>query len=175
MERVYVPATEIKMLEDENDTDHFVVEGLGAAFGNIDRVDDIIEKGAFRKTLVNRKTNIKMLFNHNSDDLMGVWTTAIEREDGLFVKGIMHKEDPLAQRMKRLIDMGALDSMSIGFRVKDYIIDDGIRVIKEMDLHEVSLVPFPANEEAAIMGVKSVDDVQTWTKKDIEELSLIHI
>ena len=67
----------------------------------------------------------------------------------------MHKQDPEAQRIKRLIDMGALDSMSIGFSVKEFKIVDGIRVIEEVELFEISIVTFPANAEASISSVKS--------------------
>jgi HK97 family phage prohead protease len=128
-----------------------------ASTPDLDQGGDIVVKGAFGRTLAQRG-GVKMLWNHKSDLMpIGVYTKMEEREGGLYVEGKL-SDTQLGRDAATLLKDGAIDSMSIGYMVKDSDYDkDGIRVIKDLDLYEVSLVNFPMNEKAVITQVKNLD------------------
>lgn len=129
------------------------LEGYAATFGNVDSVGDIIVKGAFAGSILKRKP--KFMYQHSTDELIGVVNEAYEDEQGLFIQASFAKTQA-AQDARELVKMGAIGEMSIGYSTKqaDYR-SDGVRLLKEIDLYEVSLVTFPANEMAKITKVKS--------------------
>jgi HK97 family phage prohead protease len=130
------------------------IEGYAATFGNVDAVGDIILQGAFSKSLATYKP--KMLWQHDSDDLIGVWNEHFEDSNGLFVKGIFANTQ-CGNEARELAKIGAVSEMSIGYSVvKANYRADGIRILEELELREVSLVTFPANEKAKITRVKSL-------------------
>jgi uncharacterized protein len=128
-----------------------------ASTPDLDQGGDIVIKGAFGRTLAQR-SGVKMLWNHKSDLMpIGVYTKLEEREGGLYVEGKL-SDTQLGRDAATLLKDGAIDSMSIGYIVKDADYnEDGIRVIKDLDLFEVSLVNFPMNEKAVITQVKNLD------------------
>jgi hypothetical protein len=129
------------------------ISGYGAVFGNLDSTNDIIIAGAFAKSIGRRQ--IKMLYQHDSDDLLGFWDVVREDSKGLYVEGNIANTS-LGNDVYELAKAGALDSMSIGYSVDLCEYDSGgTRILKEIDLWEVSLVTFPANEKAVVTGVKS--------------------
>ncbi len=138
----------------KTDDEARTVEGWASTFGNKDQGADIILPGAFTKSLATR--NPKMLWQHNSDELIGVWDAAKETDRGLYVKG-RFADTPRGNEAYTLAKMGALDSMSIGYSTLDYEYDPktGTRTLKELELWEVSLVTFPMNEMATITNVKA--------------------
>lgn len=146
----------LSSLEVKQVTDDFVyIEGYASTFGNLDRDGDIIAKGAFTNTLTKRKP--EFIYQHQMDKPIGVWDSLVELEEGLFVKGRMPRANSLVRDIESLAKMGALKSLSVGFNV--VVADtapDGVRVIKEIDLWEISIVTIPANPEARITGVKSM-------------------
>ena len=144
---------EIKEIGDE----YVHLEGLASTFGNIDRVGDIISKGAFLQTLAKRKP--KLLNQHDIRHPIGVIDMAAEVEEGLYIKARMPKANSMVMDMLPLLKMGALGDFSIGFNVIDSeTTPDGNRVIKEIDLWEVSIVTIPANPKAKITSVKKLED-----------------
>jgi HK97 family phage prohead protease len=129
------------------------ITGYGAVFGNKDSVNDIIIAGAFAKSIGRRQ--VKMLYQHESDDLLGFWDVVREDSNGLYIEGNIAKTS-LGNDVYELAKIGALNSMSIGYSVDECEYDkEGVRVLKSIDLWEVSLVTFPANEKAVVTGVKS--------------------
>ncbi len=129
------------------------IEGYASVFGNVDRTNDIIMPGAFVESLAGRMP--KMLYQHDSDDLIGVWDEAREDSRGLYVKGRLANTD-CGNEAYELAKMGALDAMSIGYSPLEFEYDEkGIRKLNKVELWEVSLVTFPANESARLTGVKS--------------------
>lgn len=130
------------------------IEGWASTFGNADSDNDIIAPGAFVDSI---KTKMpKMLWQHRTDQVIGVWNDAKETDQGLYVKGTI-LDTTLGEDAYKLAKAGAIDSMSIGFTTQKYIVDrdNNTRTIQAVKLWEVSLVTFPANEMARIMGVKS--------------------
>lgn len=159
----------IKELNGDTD-DRFVhIEGLASTFGNIDRDDDIIAKGAFKNTLTRRVP--KFLNQHRMDQPIGVIDQAFEDEEGLRIKARMPKENSMVKDMLPLLKMGALGNFSIGFNViESDTTPDGVRTIKEIDLWEISIVTIPANPEARVLGVKQLKEKEKEKEtKDIDD------
>jgi hypothetical protein len=136
------------------DDESRTVEGWASTFGNKDAGSDIILPGAFTASLKNRMP--KMLWQHDTNELIGLWTVAQETDRGLYVKGTF-ADTPRGNEAYTLAKMGALDSMSIGYSTLDYEWDPktNTRTLKELELWEVSLVTFPMNEQATITNVKA--------------------
>lgn len=140
-------------------------EGYAATFGNVDLGGDVIERGAFKGTLEARGARqVKMLLDHDPRQRIGVWDSIKEDRSGLYVKGRLLVEKQLGRDAYVDLKAGALDQMSIGYRVdpKGYEYDDKKRVrrLKTIDLFEVSLVTFAMNPEARVTGVKA-DNIKT--------------
>ncbi|CAN5261989.1 HK97 family phage prohead protease [soil metagenome] len=140
------------------------IEGWASTFGNVDSDDDVIVQGAFTKSLNAQMP--KMLWQHNQTQPIGVWHTAQETDQGLFMKGEI-LPTTLGNDVYTLAKAGAIDSMSIGYGTKDFSMDrsTGVRTLKQVDLWEVSLVTFPANDQALITGVKSKPE----NERDLEK------
>ena len=154
----------------------FTFKGYAATFNNIDFHDDIIEKGAFAQSLKGKTP--KLLEQHNPFEYpVGVITEIYEDEKGLFVEASLPMaDDRVSKRIAPQMRIGSLDSMSIGYRpiVAERDEKTGVRILKEVEVFEISLVTFPANDKAIITGVKSefgIDDVESInTKKEFEDL-----
>lgn len=132
-------------------------EGYGSVFGVKDSYEDIVMPGAFTESLKSRKP--ALLWQHDTREPIGVYTEVKEDETGLYVKGrLMIETDPLAVRAHGLLKADALNGLSIGFRLNNYEYDSNLEAFKltEIDLYEVSLVTFPANEQARVSNVKSI-------------------
>lgn len=149
----------VKALEENSD---FQFDGYASTYGNEDRDGDIIEKGCFSDSLKN-KTVYPMCFNHDLSTVIGK-VDLTDDEKGVFAKGTFNQNDDVAEKYYDLVKMGAIDSMSIHFFVKDYEPVDSTKPyggwrIKKADIIEVSLVTVPANTEALISTVKSQSEV----------------
>lgn len=131
------------------------IEGYGAVFGNRDSYGDIMVKGAFAKTLKGRKP--KMLWQHNMLDPIGAWDEYAEDERGLYMKGRIAIKSTKGRDAYELVKAGAIDGLSIGYVTKDYEMEGGARLLKEVDLFETSLVTMPANAAAMVTSVKNAD------------------
>jgi len=167
--------TELKKLVFESEikaeSSKGVFTGYGSIFGNEDQGNDIMQKGAFTKSLVNRPVSkVKMLYQHKTDEPIGVFTDMYEDSKGLFVKGQLAMGTQKGREAYELLKMGALDGMSIGFRAdpekQGYNENKrGVRTLKEVDLMEISLVTFPMNESALIETVKgNAKNIREWEK-----------
>jgi hypothetical protein len=149
-------------LKKEPDQDG-VFEGYASVFGVVDQGMDVVERGAFRKSLGSRK--VKMLWQHDMSQPIGVWDEIYEDERGLFVRGRLLKEVSKGREAMALLRAGAIDSMSIGYRTMEAIPEgDGrVRKLMEVDLFEISLVTFPMLPDAKVTNVKSIS-----TERDFE-------
>lgn len=142
-------------------TDTGEFEGYGSVFGVKDSYSDIVVQGAFQKSLEQHKEKGSLpalLWQHRMDEPIGVYTEMKEDENGLFVKGrLLIDDDPLAKRAHAHLKAGSISGLSIGYSLNDYEYDNqkDAFILKDVDLWEVSLVTFPANEEARISDVKA--------------------
>ncbi len=135
-------------------TDDGHIEGLGAVFGNVDLGFDRIEHGAFRETLKKLKEGVPMLWQHFSDMPIGLWDSLKESSKGLVVEGDINLDVQQGREARSLVKQGAVKGLSIGYIPRDFEFEDEIRVLKRVDLVEVSLATFPMNPEARVAGVK---------------------
>ena len=163
--------SELKAYHDEEESKEYgLFEGYGSVFGNKDLGNDVIEKGAFTKS-IKRRTNkgVKLLYQHKSDMPIGVFDEIREDDHGLVVKGRLALKTQAGAEAYELLKMGALDGLSIGFRVNpsevSYDKRNNKRIIKEVDLMEVSLVTFPMNPQATVRSVKGEQySIREWEK-----------
>lgn len=130
-----------------------VIEGYASLFGRVDRGGDMVMPGAFARCLAERGArSIRMLFQHDPGEPIGVWTNIAEDERGLRVRGRLAKGVRRAEEVAALIRMGALDGLSIGFRTVRASRDrgSGTRRLQAIDLWEISIVTFPLLPEARL-------------------------
>lgn len=151
--------------KDVNDGSEFgIIEGYGATFNGVDRVADTILPGAFAKSIkawASAGKKVPMLWQHNPDKPIGVWDSLVEDDVGLKVKGQMVMSLANARDARSLIKAGALGGLSIGYEVVDKSIDKtGVRLLKRIDLWEISPVTFPADQRA-VMTAKSLPLLST--------------
>lgn len=145
---------------DEDGTGTF--EGYGSTFDNMDRVGDVVEQGAFARSLENhRKTGTApaMLLHHDMSRPIGKWLEFEEDSKGLYVKGKLTRGVRDADEAYALLKDGVIESLSIGYIVEKETYDhfSGKNHLNEIALHEISLVTIPANQQAMISSVKGVD------------------
>lgn len=153
------PALETKdfpfQVKADDVTPEGVFEGYASTFGNVDAQDDVVEPGAFKKTLREQRS-WKLLWAHDAYELpLGVVTDAREDDRGLWVKGELNLDDDRARRVHSLMLKGVIDAMSIGYKTVRQSFVGSTRKLLEVKLREVSLVNFPANELALVTRVKS--------------------
>ena len=138
-------------------------EGYASVFETEDNHGDTIRKGAFAagiKKLASDGKKIKMLFNHDRYQPIGVFTKADEDDNGLYVEGKLTLGVQKADETRLLMLDEAIDSMSIGgYVVKDRMDNRTLkRELHEIELREISPVVFPALDQARILSVKSLTD-----------------
>jgi uncharacterized protein len=152
---------ELKFAGDEKPAGYF--EGYGAVFGNIDLGGDMIERGAFAKSL-SKGAAPGMYYNHDRKaGTIGVWDEVSEDASGLVVKGRLIGLDTEQGKMNMArLKEGAIKGLSIGYRVPPHGSRKGsgrtgepARILKEIDLKEVSIVDDPMNPAARLAFVKS--------------------
>jgi len=150
------------------ESDDGTFEGYGSVFNNTDLGNDIIKGGAFTKSLNERgHGGVKLLYQHKSDMPIGVFDEIREDSHGLYVKGRLALKTQAGKEAYELLKMGALDGLSIGFRVNpkevSYDKRKNQRIIKEVDLMEISLVTFPMNPKARVRQVKGEEiSIREW-------------
>jgi len=130
------------------------IEGYASFFGKADQGNDVVQAGAYAKSLntVEPGTRrIKMLWQHDPAQPIGVWDVVKEDAKGLYVKGRILEQVAKGKEAMALIEAGAIDGLSIGYRtVKAQKNDKGQRLLSELELWEVSLVTFPMLPEARV-------------------------
>lgn len=147
-----------------------VVEGYASLFGEVDQGGDTVVPGAFAKSLAalaadNRR--VKMLWQHDPSQPIGVWDEVREDARGLWVKGRILKDVEKGREAVALLEAGAMDGLSIGYRaVKATRNAEGVRLLQELNLWEVSLVTFPMQATARVDAVKAAD----LTERDFERM-----
>ena len=154
--------------------DDGTVEGYGSVFDVVDNYDDVIAKGAFKASLDAHKaagTMPAMLWQHDASQPIGIWTEMVEDSRGLRIKGMLALETTKGKEVHALLKLGALNGLSIGFMSKQwgYDRDTDVRTLTEVDLWEVSLVTFPANQKARVTNVKASPD-ELQAPKDAERI-----
>lgn len=140
--------------------------GYGAVFGNVDTYGEVVMPGAFQKSLAAwgaKQALPPVLWQHDKKQPLGPHTVMREDAKGLYLEGRLLKDEvPKAAEALALLRERVISGLSIGFRtvVDEWDRDSGVSYLKEVELWEVSLVTFPANDQALVTGVKA-DQIQT--------------
>ena len=127
--------------------------GYASAFGIVDESGDVVMPGAFARSLAKRgKAGVRMLFQHDPKEPVGVWEAIREDSFGLWVEGRLVPGVPRADALRRLIERRAVDGLSIGFRTVRATREGkgGQRRLWQIDLWEISIVTFPMLDRARI-------------------------
>lgn len=134
--------------------DNSVIQGYASLFGAVDQGGDVVAPGAYSASLTALETSgsrVKMLWQHDPMQPIGVWEELREDSRGLWVKGRLLTEIARGGEAAALIAAGAIEGLSIGYRTKRARqADSGRRVLTEVELWEVSLVTFPMLPTARI-------------------------
>jgi hypothetical protein len=142
---------EVKALNDRE------IEGHGSVFDNVDLGGDIVARGAFKASLAKAEKNgdmPQMYWMHDPTRVPGVWTKMVEDEKGLYVRGTL-ADTELGREMRVLAGMKAVRGLSIGYVPTEVEFTKDARVLKAIELWEVSLVSRAMNPLASIVGSKS--------------------
>ena len=144
----------------EGVADDGTFEGYGSVYGVVDSYQEAVAPGAFAESLAelnSKQRTVPVLWQHRQDQPLGVYTEITEDETGLFVKGqLLIEAVGQAAEAHALMKAGAVTGLSIGYWVRESSFDEktGVRTLIKLDLVEVSLVTFPANDDARVEAVK---------------------
>jgi len=152
--------------------DEYVFEGYAVTWDSIDSYDTTFKRGAFKKTIDERGTRIKVLWNHNTDEPIGKIVEIREDDKGLFVRGKLTEGVSKADDVFKNLKAGVIDTLSFGFTpLQDRKVKgSSTKEYAEVKLYEVSPVTFEANATAVITDVreaaqKILDQVKTDKEK----------
>lgn len=150
-------------------------EGILSPYGNVDGGGDVVEPGAYTKTLKEGGATRPLLWQHKTDQPIGQLTLE-DRPDGLWCKGQLLMELPKAKDAYLVIKARIIKGLSIGFEsIKDSI-ESGVRHLKEIKLYEGSIVTFPMNDFALITSVKGSKQAGDEAEEDFNaELAEIQL
>jgi uncharacterized protein len=136
-----------------------VFEGYASLFGVSDLGKDVVMPGAFTESLRKRETKaIRLLWQHDPATPIGRWLSIEEDRRGLRVRGKLNLAVERARDIHALMREGAVDGLSIGFRVERARAErpTGLRRLEKLDLWEISVVTFPMLPGARVETVKQV-------------------
>lgn len=139
--------------------DEGVFTGYAAIWDEPNAHKETVQRGAFRRSLqehVRAGTKPLMLWSHNQSEIIGVWTEIREDDKGLSVTGKIVTTTTRGREAFDLLKAGALNGLSIGFRSRaDKRAANGLRVLTDIDLAEISIVGLPSAGRARITSVRS--------------------
>lgn len=157
-------------------------EGYGSVFGVLDSYREVVAPGAFAERLADRKAQgrkVPCLWQHWWDEPIGVYEGDLgdglglaEDDHGLKCEGrLLVEDDPLAARAYAHLKAGSVSGLSIGY----YVLEDSwnekdrIRTLTKLDLQEISIVTFPANDDARVEEVRAkLAAGQQPTQREVE-------
>lgn len=143
-------------------TDKGNFSGYGSVFNVVDKGGDIVAPGAFAESLETWRKNgrtVPVLWQHQTDQPIGAWEDLKEDDHGLLGTASLWLEDaPYARLAHKGMSTKAITGLSIGYRVKDYSVnqDTGVYTLQKLDLVEISVVTNPMNDAARVEDVKSI-------------------
>lgn len=148
------------------------ISGYASVFGACDQGGDIVQKGAYARSLAalsQAGRRVRMLWQHDPTEPIGVWDEIREDARGLFVKGRILLDVARGREAAALLAAGAIDGLSIGYRtVKANKDTSGRRLLSDLDLWEVSLVTFPMLPDARV-AAKADDAAATALRRDLAD------
>ena len=142
---------------DDMDDEKGVFKGHASIFGEVDSYNEVVEKGAFRKTLKENEGKFPLCWFHNVTEPLGM-VFAKEAKQGLEIKGELNLDVQSAREKRSLMKQGAIKGLSIGFKTIKDAWDNQVRHLKEIKLYEISPITlnFQACPGAEIGDVKNL-------------------
>ena len=141
-----------------------IIKGYGSYFGNKDSDNDVIAKGAYKKTIAENGDRVKYLYQHDMNQPIGKMTELYEDEKGLvFVAEIAKTQ--LGNDVVELMKSGVITENSVGIMPIQKNNKGDYREITEVKLYEISAVTLAANDQAKILDVKGNIDVDKLSKR----------
>jgi HK97 family phage prohead protease len=180
IERRNTPADFNIRFEGETNSDNMTFTGYAAVFDSPSEplpFTETIKKGAFNRSLKSRN-EVKMFMNHNMDFVLASTRSKTlkltEDSKGLLAEARL-PETTYGKDLSLLMQRGDVNSMSFGFSVPingdNWSADGQTRELREIRLHEVSIVTgFPAYE-ATTANVRSIDILATRTNVSADALA----
>ena len=148
-----------------------IISGYASVFGVIDSQNDVVTKGAFASALSEK---VKLLWQHDASKPIGVIKSLQEDEYGLRFEAEINNKVEVGREASELIKQKAVGGLSIGFSINSSHYDEnGVHIIEDIDLSEISVVTFPANNQAEINYVKnqtSGDDISDLALEELSDL-----
>jgi HK97 family phage prohead protease len=183
MERFIAPLKEVKMAPDDS-SNLGEFEGYASVWGSVDLGGDMIERGAYKNTLdewANKGQLPQLLYYHQDQIIIGDWLEMREDDKGLYVKGRLWVKGDLkieaAVMAYNILKGTSVKGLSIGYSVRDYdsqeqVDGSRIRLLKEINLFEVSIAPYSMEPKAKVHSVKSLTDENgiILTKREVEKV-----
>ena len=141
-----------------------IIKGYGSYFGNKDSDNDVIMKGAYKKTIAENGERVKYLYQHDMNQPIGKMTELYEDDKGLvFVAEIAKTQ--LGKDVVELMKSGVITENSVGIMPIQKNNKGDYREITEVKLYEISAVTLAANDQAKILDVKGNIDVDKLSKR----------
>lgn len=164
-----MPVVDVRAIRSEDNTLITEIEGFAAAYGNVDSLGEIIDRGAFDDSVAMKlpAKQIKLLADHNMydcDKVLGLPLVIEDREMpsgqwGLYFKAMVSAARSAQDTAIKLVE-GIIDQCSVGTRTTEWAEDEnGILHNVKMTLYDISIVPYAANTSALITGARSEDDL----------------
>ena len=145
-------------------------EGYASVFGVVDSDGDIIMPGAFKKALSSQSRQVGMFFNHRTWELpVGKWLSLEEDSKGLLTRGELTPGLSVSTDLRAAMEHKTVEGMSVGFTVlkDDFDLTGPGRAFQNVQaLREISICTFPANEQATVESMKSLESITTI--RDVE-------
>lgn len=141
-----------------------IVKGYGSIFGNVDSDGDIINKGAYKKTIQENGSRVKYLYQHDMDKPIGKMVHLEEDEKGLVFEAQVPKTR-LGMDVIELMKAGVITENSVGILPIQKSMSGQYREINEVKLFEVSAVTLAANDQAMIVDVKGNNNPEKIFKR----------
>ena len=152
--------------------DEGFISGYASVFGIKDHHGEIVERGAFKRSLENwteKGQFPKLLWQHDTREPIGIWKSVVEDHYGLRVEGQLLLDVQRAREVHTLLKSRAIDGLSIGYTIQESHKDQkGVRLLTNLNLLEISLVTFGANPDAQVTVVKSHTQLSPDDVKDLE-------
>jgi hypothetical protein len=161
----------IKIASIKANVEQGVIDGYASYFSNKDSHGDIIQPGAFTKTIKENANRIKVLWQHDMQEPIGKPLTMEEDSKGLYTSSKISETD-VGKKALILARDGVLNEMSIGFNTikEDYNAAINANIIREIKLWEYSLVTFASNELAKVSDVKNLISEYQYSKGNILDI-----
>ncbi len=156
------------------DTEKRIVTGYLASFGNKDAINDIIVKGAFKKTINENMKNIFFLNHHNWAQPHGKFNILKEDNKGLYFESKPLPNTTYSNDLIELYERKIIKEHSFGFQtiVAEHDHKKEIRYLKEVKLYEGSNVTRGMSSQTPFMGMKTLtlDEINEETKNIIKAI-----